>query len=237
MTDQELIKKFVEASKQSKAMDRLKNGEPIQYIIGNVDFCGNIIDVDERVLIPRFETERLVDLTVCYAKKMFKNKVNILDLGCGSGCISISLKKMLISDVTAIDISNDALDLAKSNALKNNVQINFFNRNMEEKIDGCFDIIISNPPYIPEDGYVQDVVKNNEPSIALFAKDKGLYYYKKILDYAFLILNKPGLIAFEIGDNQKTLLDEYLKTFFNNVRYEFRSDYAGLDRYLFIFNE
>lgn len=232
-----LIEKYVSEDKKKEAYERLRNNEAIQYIIGNVDFCGNIIKVDKRVLIPRFETEGLVEKTCQYAKKMFNKKIKIIDLGTGSGCIAITLKKMLDADVLAIDVSLDALDLARENATKNKVDISFMLKNMEEKPDGMYDIIISNPPYIPEDGFVEDIVYQNEPHKALFASDSGLYFYKKILSYAFDILNKPGLVAFEIGDNQKCLLEEYLQSNFKELKYEFLKDLAGMDRYLFIFNE
>lgn len=237
MNNQELIKKYIPEDKRDEALKQLNDGYPIQYIIGNVDFYGIIISVDERVLIPRFETETLVDKTIKYAKSNFNKKINILDLGTGSGCIAISLKKHLDADVTAVDISNGALNLAKTNALNNNVEINFINKSMEEKINGKFDIIISNPPYIPTDGYVEEIVQKNEPNIALFAEDEGLYFYKKILSYAFDILNNPGMIAFEIGDNQKNRLEEFIKVNYPNKKYKFENDLAGMIRYLFIFNE
>lgn len=237
MSNEELIKKYVEESKWNEAFEKLKDGIPIQYIIGNVDFLGNIIEVDERVLIPRFETENLVFKTINYAKKMFSDSIKIVDLGTGSGCIAISLKKALNAELVAIDISQDALDLARNNALKNKVEIEFKLGNMEEILPGKYDIIISNPPYISQDGFVEKMVKDNEPNIALFASDEGLYYYKKILAYAFEVLNKPGLIAFEIGDNQKDLLEEYIQTNFSDKKYAFETDLAGMNRYLFIFNE
>lgn len=218
-------------------LKKVKEGYPIQYLIGNVNFYGIPIKVDERVLIPRFETETLVEKTINYAQKMFSKEVKIIELGTGSGCIAIALKQNINSSVTAIDISKDALLLAKENALLNKTDITFLEHSMEEKIDDMFDIIISNPPYIDKNGYVQDIVKNNEPHIALFAPDNGLYFYKQILGYAFSILHKPGLISFEIGDGQKELLEIFLKTNYPTKRYSFEKDLGGLYRYLFIFNE
>ena len=236
MKDKDLILKYVPKEKQEEAFKKLANNVPVQYIIGDVDFCGYKIKVDERVLIPRFETEFLVDNTVKYAKKIFNDKkLRILDLGTGSGCIAISLAHMLKARVDAVDISKDALNVAKENAKLNNVDINFIFHDMINKMSGNYDIIISNPPYIPIDGYVEDIVKNNEPSLALFSKDNGIYFYKKILNYAFDILNKPGFIAFEIGDNEKDLLEKYIKLL--NKKYLFLNDLNDLPRYLFIFNE
>lgn len=237
MTNEELIKKYVDKSQWDESFKKLESGIPVQYIIGNVDFYGNVINVDERVLIPRFETENLVAKTINYAKKIFSNSISIVDLGTGSGCIAITLKKELDSRVVAIDISQDALNLAKENAVNNNVEIEFKLGNMREILPEKYDLIISNPPYIPNDGFVAKIVRDNEPNLALFAEDNGLFYYKKILSYAFDCLNKPGLIAFEIGDNQKELLEEYLKNNFNEIKYQFETDLVGLYRYLFIFNE
>ena len=214
-------------------LETLSTGYPPQYLIGNVEFYGNIINVDERVLIPRFETETLVDKTINYAKKVFSNKINIIDLGTGSGCIAISFKKNLDCDVTALDISSDALEVARTNAALNNTEINFINQSMVDSLNNNYDIIISNPPYIPYDGFVEDKVKNNEPNLALFASDNGLYFYKEILNKHLDNLNSPGIMAFEIGDNQKELLEEIVKSM--NLKYSFENDLQGLPRYLFIF--
>ena len=107
---------------------------------------------------------------------------------------------------------------------------------MEDSLDNNYDIIISNPPYIPNDGFVEKIVKENEPNIALFAPNKGLYFYEEILKKHLNNLNKPGLIAFEIGDNQEEDLKIILNNH-NNIRYSFENDLQGLTRYLFIFNE
>lgn len=225
-----LTKKYPDTN---KLLEILSTGYPPQYLIGNVEFYGNIINVDERVLIPRFETETLVDKTINYAKKVFSNKINIIDLGTGSGCIAISLKKNLDCDVTALDISSDALEVARTNAALNNTEINFINQSMVDSLNNNYDIIISNPPYIPYDGFVEDKVKNNEPNLALFASDNGLYFYKEILNKHLDNLNSPGIMAFEIGDNQKELLEENVKSM--NLKYSFENDLQGLPRYLFIF--
>ena len=216
----------------NELLEKLKTYPP-QYLLGNVEFYGCIINVDERVLIPRFETELLVDKTIKYAKSMFNKKINIIDLGTGSGCIAISLKKNLNSNVTAIDISNKALSLAKDNAKLNSTDITLINQSMIDPLNKTYDIIISNPPYIPYDGFVEEKVKNNEPNIALFADDEGLYFYEQILDKHLNNLNSPGLIAFEIGDNQKEKLETLVTNL--NLKYSFEEDLQGLPRYLFIF--
>lgn len=237
MSDEELIKKYVPLEKQKEALKKLKEGYPVQYLIGNVEFYNSIIRVNENVLIPRFETELLVDKTIKYLKKIFNQKVSIADLGTGSGCIAIALKKELDANILAFDISEEALKVARQNALANNVEINFKKADITHKIPGHYDCIISNPPYIPYDGYVEEKVKKYEPSMALFAKEDGLYFYKQILSYSKDILNSKFLIAFEIGDNQKSKLETILKKDYPKYRYSFEKDLNGLDRYLFIFSE
>lgn len=213
----------------------LSTGVSPQYLIGNVEFLNTKITIDKRVLIPRFETEYLVDKTIKYASNIFNKTINIIDLGTGSGCIAIALKKNLDANITALDISSDALEVAKQNAILNNTDITFVNQSMTEPLKNNYDIIISNPPYIPYDGYVQEIVKNNEPPLALYASDNGLYFYKYILNNHIKNLNKPGLIAFEIGDNQRQSLEPLVDKL--NLKYSFEKDLQGLDRYLFIFNE
>ena len=181
MTDINYLEKYLPENKLKEGIERLQNGEPVQYIVGNVNFYGNEIKVNKNVLIPRFETEELVEYTISYIKKMFKEKINIIDLGTGSGCIAITLKKKINSNVSAIDISKEALEVAKENAKKNKVEIDFIQNDMLDNISNKFDVIISNPPYISKNEEIQDIVRKNEPSLALYADNEGLYYYEKII--------------------------------------------------------
>ncbi|MBR3229262.1 MAG: peptide chain release factor N(5)-glutamine methyltransferase [Bacilli bacterium] len=235
MTDEEYLKKYLKKEKLEDGIKKLKQGIPVQYIVGNVNFYGNILKVNKNVLIPRFETETLVEKTINYAKKYLKEPLKIIDLGTGSGAIAITLKKKLNSNVDAVDISKKALEIAKENAIENNVEIGFIHSNMLEKVDKKYDIIISNPPYIAYNEEVEDIVKNNEPSIALYADSSGLEYYELILKNVEKNIKKPGLIAFEIGTNQgkpiKDLVKKYLKA--KNVKVE--KDLTGKDRFIFIF--
>ena len=220
-----------------KVLCELKAGKPIQYIIGNVNFYGNTIAVNESVLIPRFETELLVEKTITKIKKYFPNqKVSIIDLGTGSGCIAISLKKNLDATVDALDISKDALELAKINAQKNNTEINFINDDMATYQEKKYDIIISNPPYIRFDEPIMDIVKNNEPQVALYAKEDGLYYYRKILENITNITNDKFLICFEIGLNQSTTIVDIAKKHLDNVFITVEKDYSDKERFIFITN-
>lgn len=235
MTDEEYLKKYLPTDKLEEGLKKLKEGWPVQYIVGNVNFYGITLKVNENVLIPRFETETLVEKTINYVKKYLKQPIKILDLGTGSGAIAITLKKKLSSFVDAVDISKEALEVAKENSIENNVKINFIHSNMLEKIDKKYDLIISNPPYISYDEEVEEIVKNNEPHIALYADNDGLEYYEKILKNAENYINKPGIIAFEIGMNQgkkiKKIASKYIKT--DNIKIE--KDLSGKDRYIFIF--
>lgn len=230
MTDLEYLKKYYKGNIED-AIKRYENGEPVQYIVGDVDFYGNIIKVDKRVLIPRFETEGLVEIALSY---LTNTNINVVDLGTGSGCIPITLKKKLPNiNMDAVDISIDALELAKENAKLNNVEINFINRDMLNPIDKKYDCIISNPPYIPHDEEVMDIVKNNEPNIALYADNDGLYFYEGILKNYKDYLKERYYIFFEIGYNQGERIKELaLKYLDCNV--EVKKDLQGFDRYVII---
>ena len=120
----------------------LSSGVSPQYLIGNVEFLNTTITIDKRVLIPRFETEYLVDKTIKYASNIFNKTINIIDLGTGSGCIAIALKKNLDANITALDVSSDALEVAKQNAILNNTDITFVNQSMTEPLKNNYDIII-----------------------------------------------------------------------------------------------
>lgn len=238
MNELEYLKKYLhKEDDMSIAIERLNNGEPVQYIVGDVNFYGNIIKVDKRVLIPRRETEELVEKTQELIKKTFTNNISILDIGTGSGCIPITLKKIFPeSNITAIDISNEALDLAKENAKLNNVDINYIQSDIFSNIKDKYDCIISNPPYLKEDDYIMDIVKNNEPNIALYADNNGLYFYEEILKNANKYLNKKSIIAFEIGETQGQDVMNIAKKYFPNSNIKLDRDLQKLDRFIFIIN-
>lgn len=218
--------------------NKLLNNYPIQYLIGYVNFYGNNINVKENVLIPRFETEDLVDRTIKYSKKIFRNNnVNILDIGTGSGAIAISLNKELNSNVDAVDISDDAISLATENNKINNTSVNVIKSDLFENIENSYDIIISNPPYISKDEIIMDKVFEYEPHLALFAEDDGLYFYKKILDVCSNYLNERFIIAFEIGMTQGEEISKYAKNIFKDATIKVEKDLSLKDRFVFIINE
>lgn len=216
---------------------KLLTGYPIQYLIGYVDFYGYKILVNENVLIPRYETEYLIEKTINYSKKIFKDKVNILDIGTGSGAIAISLSKLINCKVTAVDISDEALEVAKNNSIINNTKIKFIKSDIFDNIKEKYDIIISNPPYIDYNEKIMDAVRNYEPHLALYAKDNGLYFYKKILSEAKTFLNDKFIIAFEIGWWQGNLIKIIAKEYFKNSKIIISKDLSEKDRYIFIINE
>lgn len=232
----EYLKKYYKGNLDD-AIKRLNNGEAVQYIVGNVDFYGFTFKVNKDVLIPRFETEELVEKTVNYIKKTFDKKVDILDIGTGSGCIAITLKKLINSNVDAVDISSKALDVAKYNAEENKVNVNFIESDMLDKVDKKYDVIISNPPYIAFDEEIMDIVKNNEPHIALYAKNNGLYYYEEIIKKAKNNLKDKFIIAFEIGRTQGDYLKNYAKKYFENSLIKVEQDVSKNDRFLFIIGD
>lgn len=216
---------------------KLLEGYPIQYLIGYVDFYGYKIYVNENVLIPRYETEYLVQKTINYSKKIFNDKLDILDLGTGSGAISIVLGRELNSIVTGVDISEDALNVAKKNAIENKVSINFIKSNMLDSVEGKYDIVVSNPPYIDIDEKIMDSVKKYEPHLALYAKDNGLYFYKNILSNIKPYLKERFIIAFEIGWCQGALIEKIAQEYFEDSNVLIEKDLTNRDRYIFIINE
>ena len=180
-TDYELLKKLY-PNNMDEIIKKINNDYPIQYLIGDVDFYGYTIKVDERALIPRFETEGLVDNLI----KLIKTQTNypalkILEIGTGSGCIAITLSKELDTTVDALDISKDASDLASSNAVLNNANVNFALGDIKNcTISKKYNILVSNPPYVKYDEPVDPATKY-EPQNALFALNNGLEFYEIIL--------------------------------------------------------
>jgi len=195
----------------------LKKGVPIQYILGETEFFGLTFKVDENVLIPRQETEELVDWII---KENKINKAKILDIGCGSACIPIALKKNIENaSVYASDISHKALEIAKENANLNEVEIDFIQDNIlefrDDKYLPFYDIIVSNPPYITdaEKESIHINVINNEPHLALFVHDnEALVFYYSIAEFAKQKLLPTGILYFEINEKYgleiKSMLEE-----------------------------
>jgi release factor glutamine methyltransferase len=205
---------------------RLKTGEPVQYILGHTEFYGLQFKVNPSVLIPRPETEELVEWAILSVGSSQLAVGNILDIGTGSGCIAISLKKNLAdAQVSAIDISTEALKTAKENAELNNVNINFIQAdilNLKFEIENSnFEIIISNPPYVTfEDKKQMHInVTDFEPHKALFVpEDDPLVFYKAIANFAADHLEKGGLLFFEINESYgEQIVDVLAHKLFKNI--------------------
>ena len=219
-----------------REIDALEKGIPIQYVLGTVNFFGNIFDIDKRVLIPRFETEELVEQTINYIQKYFTNPVDIADLGCGSGVIGLTLeKKIPTTTVDLIDISEEALKVTHKNCEKLSSKANIIHNDFLDNIEKKYDIIISNPPYIKTNEEIEDIVKENEPEIALYAGDDGLDCYKKILKDIKKNMKEKCLIAFEIGYDQKNDIINLANKYLDNIKIECKKDLSGKDRMIFIF--
>ena len=232
MTDLEYIKKYYKGNIE-EAIKQLELGIPVQYIVGNVDFYGYEFKVNKNVLIPRFETEELVNRAIKYIKQYIPNP-KIVDLGTGSGCIAITLSKELDINVDAVDISDKALEVAKENNKTNKSKVSFYQGNMLEPLNKKYNVIISNPPYISRDEEIQDLVKNNEPELALYADNDGLYYYEEILKNAKNYLEEKYLIAFEIGYLQGEKIKELANKYLNNINISIEKDLSNRDRFVFI---
>lgn len=233
-------------------LEGLKQQKPIQYLLGETEFYGLQFKVNENVLIPRPETEELVDWIIKDAKSKIQNSeaIKILDIGTGSGCIAISLAKHLPeAQVFAVDISESALEIATENAEKNNVNIQFIKgdalnlanedffpsgKDVSQRQKGLFDIIVSNPPYVREleKQEIKPNVLNNEPHLALFVEnDNPLIFYKSITDFAVDKLKSNGSLYFEINqylgqETKQLLVDAEFKAV------ELRKDLNGNDRML-----
>lgn len=218
---------------------KIDEGYPIAYLIGDVSFYGYPFKVNENVLIPRFETETLIEKTIKLIKSLNLENSNLIDLGTGSGVIAITLKKEIPSlNITAIDKSKEALKVAIENSKLNNVNVDFqnqdiFNYELPENIS----IVISNPPYIEEDSnYNQNVLY--EPKEAIFVSNTNpLIYYEQILKIAKEQITKKHLIAFEIDEDHKEDMHKLCKKYFPSDNIVIEKDLAGKNRYAFIYSE
>jgi release factor-specific protein-(glutamine-N5) methyltransferase len=232
VASEERILKVSQLREIFKIVDERLTGRPLWYIFGDTDFCGYTLKVDERVLIPRPETEELVMSVVATAEEDF----NILDLCTGSGAIAIALSKELEKrnipvTVTASDISDGALALAKENAEANEAKVKFIKSDMFARIRDRYHIIVSNPPYIPTkelDG-LQREVKEFEPRLALDGGEDGLDYYRKIAKEAPKYLTQGGMVIMEVGAGQAA---EVVKLFRYAEYAIIMKDFAGIDRFV-----
>ena len=215
----------------------LHHNKPIQYLVGKTTFYGYDFKVNEDVLIPRFETEELVENILYRYDRYFKDKdVEVVDIGTGSGCIAISLaleeKHM---HLTATDILEKAICVARENALNLGAKVDFLVGDMLEPLTKKYDILVSNPPYIPSGEEVDSLVKDNEPNIALVGGNDGLKFYEIILKNAANYLNEKAMICFEHGYDKKKEIEALALKYFKNAKVETLKDLEGKDRMTFIY--
>ena len=234
IADERVEKRFIEG------VHRLANNEPMNYILGYSYFYGYKLKVNKDVLIPRYETEELVGNILSYVDEYYKNDTHIVlaDIGTGSGAIAIALKKEEDKlDVYASDISKEAIEVAKTNAKENNVDIKFLIGSMLDPIienNIKLDILVSNPPYIKEDEVLEKSVKDYEPNIALFGGDDGLKFYRIIFENASKVMKDKGFLFFEIGYDQKEHLSSLARQYFKDADISVLKDINKKDRMLVI---
>lgn len=233
------LKKYLKNKDMDTAISELKKGIPVQYIVGDVDFYKYNFIVNQNVLIPRFETEELVYNTIEYIKNNFSEDVKIIDVGCGSGVIGITLaKEFPNARVTCLDISSDALNITRENAKRLNVNdINIIKGNMLDDVRDKYDVVISNPPYIAINEEIDDIVKNNEPHLALYSGQDGMDSYRQIFSKIKNVINKKYLIALEIGCTQKNAITDIIKKVLPDSNINCLKDLSGRDRMIFVTNK
>lgn len=222
------------AIRYAALIERRFGGEPIQYITGECEFYGLPFRVTPAVLIPRPETEHLVEKAIALAGG-FGRGVRILDVGTGSGAIAVALAQALSgAQITAIDVSAEALEIALDNAHRNGVaeRIHFIKGDLLDPVTGeCFDMVVSNPPYVPlaDRATLAVEVREHEPALALFSGDDGLAIYRRLIPAAASVLGSGGFLVLEIGCGQADAIRELLGSAgFSNI--EFSRDLQGILR-------
>ena len=211
----------------------IEKNVPLSHLAGFEYFYDRKFKVTKDVLSPRMETEELIYKVIEYIKSINKNNIKILDLCTGSGIIGITLRKELESkslEVVASDISEEALKVAKENAIMNEAEVKFIQSDIFENINEKFDIIVSNPPYIAYNDKItmEDNVLNYDPHLALFAEEDGMYFYREIVENAKEYLEEDGLVFFEIGYDQREKILKLANE--NGFKAEVYKDINGRDR-------
>lgn len=219
----------VVAEQIEEAVEKRANHIPVQHIIGQTEFMGLTFKVNDKVLVPRLDTEILVDEVVKYVGDDF---AKILDMCTGSGCIAITVSDMCDNaTVVGADISKDAIDIAEDNNKLNQTDVTFIESDLFENVEGLFDVVVSNPPYIKTEEIenLQDEVKLHDPKLALDGGESGLDFYQRIIKDSKNYLKANGMIFFEIGFDQAEEVSNILK---ENGYHDIvvKKDLSGLDR-------
>ncbi|MGL4382215.1 MAG: peptide chain release factor N(5)-glutamine methyltransferase [Bacilli bacterium] len=235
VVNKDIIERF------EKQIDAHIHGVPLQQILGYSTFLGRDFIVNENVLIPRYETEELVENVLYHIDDYFKRyeQITIVDIGTGSGAIAITLDlEEARAKVYGSDISQSAIEVACSNNDKHHAHVEFFKGDLLVpliKADIKADILVSNPPYIPNNEEIEASVKDYEPHLALFGGEEGLDFYIRILKDAKALIKDRALLAFEIGHDQKERIIKEVETYFPNSEYKVLDDVNGKNRMLFIY--
>ncbi len=229
LANPDMVISVVDAKEIEEAVEKRINHIPLQHIIGETEFMGLTFKVNEDVLVPRFDTEILVDEVVKYVGDEY---LKVLDMCTGSGCIAITISDMCDNvTVVASDISKDAIEVAKENNQLNQTEVTFVESDLFENVEGMFDVIVSNPPYIKTDEIenLQEEVKLHDPKLALDGGESGLDFYRKIVEQSKDHLKTNGMIFFEIGFDQAEEVSNILKA---NGYHDIvvKKDLSGLDR-------
>jgi release factor glutamine methyltransferase len=233
----EIVPSDIEAKYDAMFDKYINENIPVQYLTGKAYFYGYEFHVNENVLIPRPETEQLVEnMLLLYDRNLKGQKVDVVDIGTGSGCIATTLaleeKNM---NVSATDISKEALEVASANAKRLGANVNFMQGDMLQPVmDKKFDILVSNPPYIPDSEIVDPLVKDNEPNVALFGGDDGLKFYRIILKNSVSIMKEKCIIGFEHGYNKSREIEDLAHIYYPDANIYTLKDYQGLDRMTFV---
>lgn len=228
-------KEIANPGRLSNIIDRIKKGEPYQYVLGYAFFINSNYVVTPDVLIPRQETEQLAVSTMMIIKKMFNvnENIRILDLGTGSGILAIYLKENFKNAiVSGFDISEKSLEIARKNAKIHDVSVDFVKKDMCDSINENVDVIICNPPYIESEKTVDPQTLKYEPHLALFAQPKCKFYEAvfKYINYS----NEKLLMAFEVGEDMEDELTKILESEYPGIGYKFEKDIYGKTRFLYI---
>ena len=225
----------------SDGMKRILANEPMAHVLGYSWFYGYKMIANPTVLIPRPETEELCANVLSRIDEIFKDNKKIMcaDIGCGSGAIAITLKNEEKKvEMVATDISLEALETAKENAQRNNAEITFYDGDMLEPIINeniKLDVLVCNPPYIPEDEEMEASVVEFEPHVALFGGEDGLKFYRSVFRDCKKVLKEKSFMAFEMGWNQKAKMEGLLKEYLPEAKYEIIKDMSGKDRMLLVY--
>ncbi len=216
--------------------EHIEKHRPVQYITGEAFFYGYNFHVDESALIPRYETEELVMNLLMVLDERFPDKaLDVIDVGTGSGCIAIALKKEAPQlHVVATDIEDDALKLARKNAESLDADVAFFAGDMLDAVkDKNFDVIVSNPPYIPNEEALERIIVEHEPHAALYGGNDGLDFYRTIVRASKAMLNAPGVLAFEHAYDKKEELQALIEEVYPHAEVWTLKDMQGRDRMTF----